>query len=73
MTDSDSRPQPLAVAQRAFAAEHVLRHPLFHQRAFRIGKRLQHVAPGTGESALVTGLLFPLQCASHFVGDSKPA
>ena len=36
--------QPLAMAHRAVAADHVLRHALFHQRALGVREGVQHVA-----------------------------
>ena len=53
--------EPLALAERAVAAQHVLRHPLLHQRALRGGEGVQDVPRGAGERALVARLLLALE------------
>ena len=55
--------QALAVAERAVAADHVLRDALLHQRALGVGEGVQHVALGAGEGALIAGLLLALERA----------
>jgi len=45
--------ESLALAQRARAGAHVLRHALAHLCALRVHEGMQHVAPGTTEGALV--------------------
>lgn len=55
--------QPLAIALRALRADQILRHALFHLRALRAGKGVQHVAPRTGEGAHVAGLFLALERA----------
>ncbi|MNS80181.1 hypothetical protein D3C72_1138490 [compost metagenome] len=60
--------EPLAVTCRAFAPQHILRHPLLHQRALRRGKGLQHIAAGARERPLVAGLQLALERSAHFPG-----
>lgn len=60
--------QPLAVAGRAFGAQHELRDALLHHRAGRIGERLHDVASSAGERALVARLFLPPQRSSDFPG-----
>src|SRR5665213_3440697 len=55
--------QPLAVAQRAFRAQHVLRRALFHHRALTVGKGVKHVTFSTGKSAEVARFLLALERA----------
>ena len=57
-------PQPLAMAQRTFAAQHVLRHPLLHHRALGGGEGVQHVTAGAGERPHVTGLFLAFERAA---------
>src|SRR5678816_2925423 len=44
-----------------------LGHPLFHERAVRVGKRVQHMTPRARERSHVAGLFLAFQCASDFV------
>ena len=60
--------QPLAVADGAAGNEHVARHAPLHQGALRVGERVQHVAPGAGEGALVAGLGLALERGARLRG-----
>ncbi len=64
VTESDSRRSRFAVAERTFAAEHELRHALFHGRALGVRERVQHMAARAGERAHVAGLHFRLERAA---------
>src|SRR3984885_7416135 len=59
--------KPLAMTERAFGTYHVARYPLLDRRAFSGGKGVQHISPGAGEIAAVTGLLLASDRLSRLV------
>ena len=67
VTDKRFAPKPLAMADRAERACHVLRHPLLHQRALVVGEGVQHIALGAGERSLIARFLLALERLAHLL------
>src|SRR5437868_308539 len=60
--------QALAVAQRAFGAQHVLQSPLLHQRTLGVGERMHDVTARAGECALIAWLVLAFQGTARLLG-----